>query len=340
VPEVAPRTREQGASKVRHYCTYFDSNYLPKGLALYQSLVAQAEPFWLWVLCFDETTHAVLTKLALPEVRSISLDEFESADPALLEAKANRSRFEYYFTCTPSLPLYVFAQNPVIDTVSYVDADLYFFEHPDPIHSALDNGSILIIDHRFPPHLAHLTKYGRFNVGYLAFRRSPDGLACLQSWRIQCIEWCYDRLEADRFADQKYLDAWPERFSGVVELAHKGAGLAPWNLSTFPLDRVRGRVYVGGEPLIFYHFHGLSSLNRWLHVASLKEYGHRLSPLLKHHVYAPYVRELNRAAQLAQTVAPHLGVKGNPRRGPSTLRTAITHLLNRDMLLVRGRLAL
>jgi len=60
-----------------YFCTYFDSNYLIKGLALYRSLVRHAMPFRLWVLCFDDLAYEALQKLALPEVDPISLRDFE-----------------------------------------------------------------------------------------------------------------------------------------------------------------------------------------------------------------------------------------------------------------------
>ncbi|MGB7066492.1 MAG: hypothetical protein WBF55_15235, partial [Syntrophobacteria bacterium] len=77
-----------------YYCTYFDINYLIKGLALYRSLVRQAIPFRLWVLCFDEPTYEILRHLELPEIVPISLAEFEEGDAELLGVKANRSRVE------------------------------------------------------------------------------------------------------------------------------------------------------------------------------------------------------------------------------------------------------
>src|SRR5205823_10040223 len=102
-------------------------------------------------------------------------------------------------------------------------------------------------------------------VGLMAFRNDSFGRECLEWWRERCLEWCYDRLEGDRFADQKYLDDWPTRFERVVVLQHKGAGVAPWNAMNYQICLQNGRVIVDGQPLIFYHFHGLKIINRWLY---------------------------------------------------------------------------
>ena len=204
-----------------YFCSYFDRNYLPRGLALYSSLRKNCSEFRLWVLCMDDATYAALTQLALPEIELIALQDFEEGDAALLAAKQNRSKIEYYFTCTPSLPLFVLNHWSEVNLITYLDADLYFFASPAPLFEELGLGSIAIIGHRLSAYMRKDEVYGIFNVGWLSFRRDDNGSACLNWWRAKCIEWCYDRLEDDRFADQKYLDDWPSRFSKVVVLEHK-----------------------------------------------------------------------------------------------------------------------
>src|SRR5438309_1812952 len=113
------------------FCTYFDSRYLSRGLALYESLRRHAPSAHLHMLCMDECAHDVLERLALPAISPIRLAEFEKDDAALLAAKANRTPMEYYFTCTPSLPLYVLHKNPHKERVFYIDADCYFFSSPE-----------------------------------------------------------------------------------------------------------------------------------------------------------------------------------------------------------------
>ncbi len=275
-----------------NFCTYFDSNYLVKGLALYRSLVRYAMPFRLWVLCFDDLTYEMLQQLSLPQVHPILLGDFENGDEQLLQAKGNRSPIEYYFTCTPSLILYILRKHPEVDVITYLDADLLFFADPAPLYDELSNSSIAIIAHRFPPHLKDLERFGIYNVGFLSFRRDQAGLQCLDWWRSRCIEWCYDRLENGCFADQKYLDDWPTRFPAVVVIQHKGAGLAPWNVPNFSLGLDDGQVLVDSQPLVFFHFHGLKQRGRWLYDPDLTRYRVRADSLLKRHIYGSYTREL------------------------------------------------
>lgn len=276
-----------------YFCTYFNRNYLPRGLALYRSLQEHCPEFRLWVLCMDDETHEALTQLDLPEVEPIALQDFERNDEPLLQAKQNRSQVEYYFTCTPSLPLYVLNHWPEVDLITYLDADLFLFANPARLFEELGTGSIAIIGHRFPPHMRHLEVAGIYNVGWLSFRRDDSAFACLHWWRERCIEWCYDREEDGRFADQKYLDDWPSRFQNVVVLEHKGANLAPWNLANYHLRSLNGNtVMVDEQPLIFFHFHGLKRITRWLYNPHWSVYGDNPSMVLRRRIYAPYLQML------------------------------------------------
>jgi hypothetical protein len=63
---------------VNHYVTLFDRNFLPQGLALYESMLCHANPFTLWVLCMDEKTEQVLNRLSKPGIRLIPLAEVET----------------------------------------------------------------------------------------------------------------------------------------------------------------------------------------------------------------------------------------------------------------------
>jgi hypothetical protein len=317
-----------------YFCTYLDSNYLSRGLALYYSLSRYSPPFRLWVLCFDDLAYKVLRKLALPEVVPLRLSEFEEGDSELLQAKNNRSKIEYYFTCTPSLLLYILRNYPEVDIITYLDADLFFFSDPTPIYQEFGEKSILIVGHRFPPHLKKLEIHGIYNVGLLSFRRDSEGLRCLNWWRHKCLEWCYDRVESNRFADQKYLDDWPTRFSQVVVLQHKGANLAPWNMANYCIWLKNNQVMVDEFPLIFFHFHNLRTLSRWIVDPGLSEYSVPMSKVVKNNIFLPYIRKLKSVRTQLHSLNPAIANRyGNPRRGEYNYQTMLKMLLRRKLLI-------
>lgn len=239
----------------RYFCTLFDSGYLLKGVAMLQSLAKHCPGAHVHVLCMDGLTQNILSRMDLPFLTLIPLSDLE--DESLLEAKKDRGVAEYCWTLSPCLPWYVLENNPEIDFITYLDADLLFYSPVQPLFDEIGDASIAIIEHRFSERLKDREVNGRFCVEWVSFRRDEQGMACLSRWKSQCIEWCYYRLEDNRMGDQKYLDEWPDLFGSSCHiLMHPGAGIAPWNYSryTFGNDEM-GNITVEDSPLIFYHFH-------------------------------------------------------------------------------------
>lgn len=212
------------------------------------------------VLCMDGQTREILEQLDLPHVSCLSLSDIE--DDALLVVKPDRSMAEYCWTLSPCLPWHVLQQNPEVDFITYLDADLFFYSSVQPLFDEIGASSIAIIEHRFTPQFRHLEIKGRFCVEWVSFRRDEEGLACLARWREQCIEWCFYRLEEDRMGDQKYLDKWPGQYKAVHILQHAGAGIAPWNYAQYRFGQdAAGGITVEGQPLVFFHFHQFQLLS-------------------------------------------------------------------------------
>ena len=301
------------------YCTYFDSGYLTRGLALIGSLREHGDDSEVWILALDEATREYFATAALPGVHVLVMSDIEESEPALLPLKAERSRMEYIFTTTPLLMRWICHNQTDPNTVMiYLDADLFFFDSPLLVVEALGGGAVGIIEHKYPAAVApRLAKYGRFNVGWVGIRGTAEGRECLDWWASSTLAWCLDRPEDGKYADQGYLDWFPQKFSGVVVLPSKGFNLAPWNTAGHTLDVEDGRVVVDGtDPLVFFHFHGLRKVGR-RYVSSQLVYGSHLGAVLKHDVYAPYVRALEAAERRVAGILarPAAHKRGNGIRG-------------------------
>ncbi|MBI5382481.1 MAG: hypothetical protein HZA31_11325 [Opitutae bacterium] len=296
------------------YCTYFDRHYLAPGLALLES-VWRCEPTaeW-WLLCLDDDVAETAARLADPRLHLLTLAEIEAADPELAAAKANRSLVEYYFTLTPCLPRHVLARNPGLERLTYLDADMLLFRPLAPI-LAQDGASVVITAHRFPEECAGLVVCGKYNVGLLSFRNDAAARTCLDWWRERCVEWCYDRHEAGRYADQKYLDTWPERFPGVVVLPHVGVNCAPWNWRSADWRVANGEARAGETPLVLFHF---ARFRRWagpLWDSGQVDFGVMPRPL-RRAIYGAYVAALRAAEnRLRKLGVPPAGA--SPRLRPA-----------------------
>lgn len=287
----------------RHFCTYFDHRYLVQGLALYNSLRANCEEFTLWVLALDVEAEIGLDRIDLPHLRVVSLAALEEFDTDLRACRSTRTLVEYYFTCSPCLPRYLLQHEPGMPGITYLDSDLFFFTSPEPLFAELVGSSVGIVPHRFSPRAARShARFGHYNVGWLTFFRNAEGVACLEWWRERCIEWCYDRPEPDRYADQKYLEGFESRFAGVHVIRNSGANLAPWNVANHAIT-LHGEIpCADGSPLVFFHFQGLRALAGGFYDSNLASYGAHLTPVLRSHVFRPYLHAL-RSAQTAARAA-------------------------------------
>ena len=85
------------ASASHFFCTYLDSNYLDRGLCLWESLKRHLPSAQLLVCCLDEKAFDVLTTLRLYDVQPVPLSEIEASFPDLIAAKKTRSKVEYFF---------------------------------------------------------------------------------------------------------------------------------------------------------------------------------------------------------------------------------------------------
>ena len=262
-----------------NYCTLFDSNYLTRGLAMYESLKKHSDSFHLYIFTFDDKSYNLLKKLDLEYMTVISLNEFE--DEELLNVKDDRSAGEYCWTCTPSIIKYSIEKYN-LDACTYLDADLYFFSNPSVLIKEMGNKSVLITEHRYTTEYDQSESSGIYCVQFMTFKNDENGMKVLNWWRDACNDWCYARHEDGKFGDQKYLDDWTARFDSIHELQNLGGGVAPWNVQQYDLSD-------DDFKLIFYHFHNYKMLeNNKIELGAYKLDNNDINIL-----YKPYTKHLN-----------------------------------------------
>ena len=305
----------------RVYCTYFDHNYLSRGLALHRSLRRHAPDCCLWVLCLSAECYRILAALDLPGIVPVRLEDFEEADPELAATRAGRTIVEYYFTCSPAWMLYVLARETDAEWVTYLDGDLYFFASPEVVYDELKDAAVAIIPHRYAPNLERRRSFGTYNVGWVGMRNDPDSIAVIKWWRERCIEWCHDYVDGGRYADQGYLDSFSKLSGRVRVIENIGANLAPWNIANYRIDMRGDRVTIDATPLVFFHFQGLRKGWRWFIFNSHRIFGAPFSATTRNHIYRPYVDELLAVEKLTE---PMLNVgETTPQARSHTIRSRV-----------------
>lgn len=311
-----------------YFCTIFDKNYLSRGIAMYESLLKVTTQFHLYVFAFDTVTAEVLSKLAWSNCTVIRLTEFENEQ--LLSVKPTRSVAEYCWTATPSAILYVL-EHFGVDHCTYIDADLYFYSDPTVLLEELGRSSVMLTEHRYTKNYDFSSISGIYCVQYNTFRNNTEGLTALHWWNERCIEWCYDRIEDGKFGDQKYLDDWTERFSGVHVLQHMGAAIAPWNVQQYEFKISGSQLYCKHEssnnwlPVVFYHFHYL----RFYEHTTIELGDYVLNDEVVRILYYPYIRHLQEIQQRILPIAPSVDIHGNRKfeRGIKQLYLRIKRML-------------
>lgn len=269
---------------MEHYVTLFDSLFLPQGLALHASMQRHAGAYTLWVLCMDVRAHEVLSRLSLPNVRLISLDDAETPD--LKRVKPSRTRGEYCWTITPFTPRLVFDRDPSATRVTYLDADLWFRACPSSLLEAFaaTGKAVQITEHAYAPDYDLASTNGKFCVQFMTFVRDRSE-PVRQWWAERCLEWCFGRLEDNKFGDQKYLDDWPDRFASHVHVLERLEALqGPWNARVFAPSLA-----------VAYHFHGLRLLGGD-RVLTAEKY--KLPRATRDLLYGPYVQDLAKAVSM------------------------------------------
>lgn len=278
-----------------NFCTLFDSYYLTRGIALYKSLEEQCNNFHLYIFAFDVKSQEILERLDFKFATIIPLSEFENNE--LLAVKPNRTIAEYCWTCTASTIWYSINKFN-LDHCTYLDADMRFFSSPDPVFNEIGSNSIGITPHNFSRRLKSSEVYGKYCVQFIYFKNDPYGLEALNWWKNSCIEWCYAKLEDEKYGDQKYLDYFEEKFKDVHIISNPGSGVAPWNVSMYRISESNNGIAVNYSeypekkyPLIFYHYQGLRFTEKdnkviskpsklWIHQSALN------------FIYKPYIFQL------------------------------------------------
>lgn len=253
-------------SSKKFICTYFDYNFLPRGLALYYSIKQYHNEFDFFVLAFDDQTYDYLNNLNEANLKLISFKKYD----AYFQTSSVRfeDKKQYYFSATPNLCIYLFDTNPNIDILLYLDADVFLFNSLGPLYEEFGDSSIGVCPHRVNPLLKLFVKhYGKYNVGVNMFRNSETGFKCLRDWKNECDNWYPNKpgYPLKFFSDQIFLDSWENKYNGVKIIENIGINVCYWNAVNYTFKKIDDVYFVNNKPLIIYHFSSLrkESDNTW-----------------------------------------------------------------------------
>lgn len=222
---------------MRNFTTVCDINYLPQGLALYRSLMKHNSSFILYWGCMDEKALETVMSLNMPNVIAYSTQNFGSNGMSHKEyAWSLASRFTWWIL-----------ERYDMDNITYLDADLYFYQDFELIFNEIGEKSIGLIEHRIPTYKT----VGKYNVSFNYFKNDEAGRECLHSWQRLCADKGNEHFEEYGSAgDQKYLELffkWHPTKIHIINCGH----IAWWNSKyvTFDGDSI---IWNGERQLLIY----------------------------------------------------------------------------------------
>lgn len=248
--------------------TLVTRNYLHYAHALGRSVKQHEPDLPLWVCIADdpgpdfqpapEWDHWVLGKdLGIPQWR--------------------RFAFQYTpFELSCALKPFVMqhALDAGAEAVAFFDGDMQLHAPLVELRQWLAQQSIVLTPHamRAQPDAAAAASdrgflvSGAFNAGFLAARRSPAGEAFLAWWRGRLLRDCIEDTAGGMFVDQKWLDLVPGLFFPEVHISrHAGYNAGHWTLARVEAhEDAEGRLQLGGDPLVFFHYSGFAPSNPFL----------------------------------------------------------------------------
>jgi hypothetical protein len=262
----------------RTYCTILSTNYLPKALALAESLRRHEDGAILRILFIDVAADEDLPEL--PGVACLSTASLGLSRRSVRELAMSYDLVEF---ATAVKPLLLQRLLQDADQAVYLDPDTYLTAPMEELPGALEASpqGILLTPHFLGPpppgtdHSdGHLLLVGVNNLGFCAVdRRAAPALDWW--WSHLSTECLYDPL-AGLFVDQKWMDIGSSHFQ-AASFRHAGYNVSVANLWERPLalDGDGYRIASTGERLRLFHFHAFdSSAPEKVSIRALDSYAH------------------------------------------------------------------
>jgi hypothetical protein len=239
------------------YCTILARNYLPKALALSESVRRHGNGTPLVVFLIDATAETELPELA--GVRWMHPGELDIPWRTVLELAMSYDLVEF---ATAVKPLVLQRLLEEYEQVAYLDPDTFVTSPMIELSPALTSGAgIALTPHYLEPtpdghqfSEGHLLHVGVYNLGFCAVDRRADGFLTWW-WKHLRTECLHDPI-AGLFVDQKWVDVGAVLFD-ATSLRHRGYNVGVGNLHERPIVRDADGYGIGatGDRLRLFHFH-------------------------------------------------------------------------------------
>jgi FkbM family methyltransferase len=241
--------------------TIASKNYLAYARVLLKSVAAVHPEYSLYLLLVDKVGGAFD-----PAGEAFDVVESDAIGIRHLVDMALRYDIMELNTAVKPFMFRWLLENTDLDSIIYIDPDVRVYSRFDVLQAVLATDYSMVLT----PHITnpvedgknpndhHMLQAGVFNLGFAAINRCDEARRFVEWWARRLETQACSDVARNLFTDQRWCDLAPCFLDRLHVLKRPGYNVAYWNLTEREITRENGAWYINGEPLVFFHFSGIS----------------------------------------------------------------------------------
>jgi len=246
-------------------CTIIAKNYVAHARVLAESFKEHHPEGTCYVLVIDEVEgyiDAASEPFELVRPDQLDIEDYE-------HMAAIYDVLEFSTAVKPWLLRYLLEERG-LERVAYFDPDIRVYDRLDEIEELSREHELVLIPHITSPlprdgerpSEADILISGTYNLGFISLERGSRTYELLDWWSERLKTDCVVAPDVGYFVDQRWMDFVHGVMPNFYVLRDHSYNVAYWNLHGRNLTYEKGRFYVDGLPLRFFHFSGFDAENR------------------------------------------------------------------------------
>ncbi|MEA5511312.1 hypothetical protein VB715_16180 [Crocosphaera sp. UHCC 0190] len=246
--------------------TLCSANYLAQAKTLGDSLLFH-NPSYKFVIGLvdridDKLDSYYWEPYELIELEQIGIPELDKMSDRYNIVELNTAVKPFYME-------YLYQRDPNIESVIYLDPDIFIYNDFKDLENKLKSYNIIITPHSFTMDNADINIYyekimlrtGLYNLGFIATARSEETFRLLNWWKKRLEKYCFYQPGSGLFVDQIWGNFIPLYFEKVYIEKNPGYNVCYWNFFERSLSYSDDQYWVNSETkLTFFHFSGYNPL--------------------------------------------------------------------------------